>query len=104
MNSLPGRWVFGEKEVVEGARDNSQRGCVISLAGDVFPVAFVIADQNLIVQPIHLRLHGLHVLREMEQLRDLIHGQEIAGLRGRDVGGSQLSPASVKPHSPKLGT
>jgi hypothetical protein len=39
------------------------------------PLSFVIPDQYLIVQPVRLSVHGQHVLRKPEQVRDALNSQ-----------------------------
>ncbi len=41
------------------------------------PFGLVILDQDLVVQPIHLRLHRGHILREMKEARGYLGSQKL---------------------------
>src|SRR5690349_15822398 len=51
--------------------------------GDVLPLALVISNKDLVIQPIRLSIHSHHVLRKTEEVRQIRRSQKFE-LRGKD--------------------
>ena len=81
------------------------RTCRRGYLCDVFPFLLVVADQNLIVQPVRLGLHRQHVDGKYEQLADILRRQEIATRQATATAARTVSSSPMtKPHSPNDGT